>query len=295
MDNNEQLNNTEQEEKLLSEEHKENKDGSLFDEYKPGEIDRSGIEFNSDADTTINSAALANQDISSDEMSLMDTIGQNSFILFFKRAFIKTKNHITIIPLILTVISMMVLTIPIQAHVNTMSILKNDKYNAFYLFVNIILSIISILCYININSKKTSKKKKIVFSVLFYILMISQALIDFYFLRDIRIETNLYNLTNKVVDTKEGFLHKSQSLFLIHMIFVLITVLFAILAPILQPVIKKISLTDVKKKNDTNNTDGNNDHLELKDDDSSNEIVTLETSHEEIKVEDIKSSDEQLN
>ncbi len=254
--------------------------------YPKGEVDKSGIEFNSDADTTINSAALANQDISSDEMTLMDTIGQNPFTLFFIRTFIKVKNHVSIIPMILTVISMMILTIPIQIHVNCMVTLKNDTYNAFYFFVDIILSIISILCYLNVNSKKSSKNKKIAFSVLFYILMLAQAFIAFYFLRDIKIETNLYSSTNKVVDTSnEKYLAKSQSFFIVHLISTLLTILFAILAPIVQPFCKKISINSQKKKNVKDESNAEID----------SQVTTLETSNDEILVEtNEKNSDSDI-
>ena len=253
--------------------------------YPKGEVDKSGIEFNSDADTTINSAALANQDISSDEMTLMDTIGQNPFTLFFIRTFIKVKNHVSIIPMILTVISMMILTIPIQIHVNCMVTLKNDTYNAFYFFVDVILSIISILCYLNVNSKKSSKNKRIAFSILFYVLMTVQAFFAFYFLRDIKIETNLYSSSNKVVDTNERYLAKSQSFFIIHLISTLLTIIFAILAPIVQPFCKKISINSKKKKDVTDETNVEND----------SHVTTLETSNDEILVEtDEKNSDSDI-
>lgn len=254
--------------------------------YPKGEVDKSGIEFNSDADTTINSAALANQEISSDEMTLMDTIGQNPFTLFFIRTFIKVKNHISIIPMVLTVISMMILTIPIQIHVNCMVTLKNDTYNAFYFFVDVILSIISILCYLNVNSKKSSKNKKIVFSVLFYVLMIAQAFIAFYFLRDIKIETNLYSSSNKVTDiSNERYLTKSQSFFISHLISTLLTIILAILAPIVQPFCKKISINSKKKKDVTDES-----NVEI-----DSQVTTLETSNDEILVEtDEKKSDSDI-
>lgn len=241
--------------------------------YVSGDKDRSGIEFNSDADTSINSAALANQEISSDEESLIDAMGTNPFKLFCIRTFIKVKNHISIIPMILTVVSMMLLSIPIHSHIEAMNKLARDTYNSFYLFADLILAILSILAYINVNSKKSSKAKKIGMSVFFYIVMAIQIYIAFYFLYDINIETKvLFNDNNKVVDS-DGVIAKSRSLFLVHAIFCIITVVLAALEPLLQPVCKKIKIKR-KKKNDSTLTDD----LMLDENEVSSTVDNVETT-----------------
>ena len=122
------------------------------------EIDRSGIDFRSDADTSINSAALSQQDTSSDEESLVEAMGQNAFVLFFTRLLIKVKNHIAIIPMILIVITMMIITFTIQVHVNATVDLSNDKFNSFWFFINVVLSLMAVLLYINIQNRKIEKK-----------------------------------------------------------------------------------------------------------------------------------------
>lgn len=237
--------------------------------YHIGEVDKSGIEFNSDADTSINSAALANQEIEADEASLMDTIGQNPIKLFFLRTFIKTKNHISRIPMFLTVITMMILTIPIHSHVNALVILKNDKYNAFYFFVNVILSILSILAYINVNSKKSTKKKKIFSFSIYAIFMIVSFVIDFLYLRDMRIELSLYNSINKISETNTNYLATSKTWTYVHIIFLAITLVLASLVPLLQPLFKKIKIN--RKKS-------NKKEVETSDEKTVNSEVNIENT-----------------
>ena len=214
------------------------------------EIDRSGIDFRSDADTTINSAALSQQDTSSDEESLAEAMGQNGFVLFLTRLFIKVKNHIAIIPMILIVVTMMIITFTIQVHVNATVKLANDKFNSFWFFINIILSLMSVLLYINIQSRKIEKKKWIIFMVLLYLVLAGEMIIDILYMRDIRIETSLTNSINLVVDkTEEQFVARSYGYTMTHLVFLIIDAVAAALAPILQPVAKKIQIRKKKKSN----------------------------------------------
>ncbi len=212
------------------------------------EIDRSGIDFRSDADTTINSAALQHQGDESDEMSLVDAMGQNPFKLFLLRTFIKVKNHISIIPMILVIVTMMIITFTIQVHVNATVILNNDKLNSFWFFLNIILSVLLVLAFININSKKTEKKKWIAMMVIFYVLLVCSALIDIFYMRDINIELNLTNTLNKVVDSsKQNYVARSYGYTMTHLIFLIIDAILAGLCPVLQPFARKLHIAQKKK------------------------------------------------
>lgn len=212
------------------------------------EIDRSGIDFRSDADTTINSSALHNQKDDTDEMSLVDAMGQNPLKLFFLRLFIKVKNHISIIPMLTVLVTMIIITVGIQVHVNATVKLQNDKLNSFWFFLNVILSLLLVLAYINVYSKKTEKKKWIVMMVLFYVVLVCSGLIDIFYMRDINIELNLTNLMNKVVDTSEQqYVSHSYSLTMVHFIFLIVDAVLAGLCPVLQPFAKKLHIAQKKK------------------------------------------------
>ena len=208
------------------------------------EIDRSGIDFRSDADTSINSAALSQQDTSSDEESLVEAMGQNAFVLFFTRLLIKVKNHIAIIPMILIVITMMIITFTIQVHVNATVDLS------FWFFINVVLSLMAVLLYINIQNRKIEKKKWIIFMVLLYLVLGGEMIIDLLYMRDIRIETNLYNSINLVVEKEDRqFIAPSYAYTMVHFVFLIIDAIAAALAPILQPFAKKIQIRRKKKSN----------------------------------------------
>lgn len=214
------------------------------------EIDRSGIDFRSDADTSINSAALSQQDTSSDEESLVEAMGQNAFVLFFTRLLIKVKNHIAIIPMILIVITMMIITFTIQVHVNATVNLSNDKFNSFWFFINVVLSLMAVLLYLNIQNRKIEKKKWIIFMVLLYLVLGGEMIIDLLYMRDIRIETSLYNSINLVVEKEDRqFIEPSYAYTMVHFVFLIIDAIAAALAPILQPFAKKIQIRRKKKSN----------------------------------------------
>lgn len=212
------------------------------------EIDRSGIDFRSDADTAINSSSLSNQDLSGDEASLVDAMGQNGFKLFLLRTFIKVKNHISIIPMIMVVITMMIITFTIQVHVNACVDLRNNKFNAFFFFLNIICSMLAVLCYININSKKVTKKKWIVMMVLFYLIIGFEIYLDISYLRDINIQLNLVSSKNLIVDGDKHWISRSYGYTFTHLIFLFIDAILAALAPVVQPFTKKIQIHIKKKK-----------------------------------------------
>lgn len=205
------------------------------------EVDRSGIMFTSDAETGINSSALSGES-SPDEVSLSDALTQNPFKLFVTRFLIKLKNHIAIIPMILVVITLMILTFNIQTHVNAQQFLKHDELNSFWFFVNVLLSLMTGLLYIMVQSKKTSKKKWIVVFILFFVVVGCEMIIDILYMRDINIELGLANHSNVIADENIDVINSSYNLTVIHLIFLIIDAVLALLVPILQPVIKKIQV-----------------------------------------------------
>lgn len=210
------------------------------------ELDRSGIQFTSDANTSINSNALSSQDM--DEVSLADAYKTNGFVLSLMRGFIKLKNHISIIPMLMTIVSMMVITFTIHTHLLAINKLGNNTLNSFLFFVNCILSLVAVLVYINVNNRKSSTKKKIIFMVLFYVVTGLEVFINFRYLRDIDIELNLFNSLNKVTDTAEGDIAKSLAYTKAHNVCLFIDMALVALAPALQPLTKKIHFNRKKSK-----------------------------------------------
>ncbi len=195
--------------------------------------------FKSDADSGIERSGL--NAVSDDEEDLSKARAQSPFKLFVTRTFIRLKNHIAIIPLILSCITCRLFTFNIPTHVNAIVILSNYKRNAILFFVNVVASFRSVLVYLNASSRKASKKRFLLFFSLFTLLTALSLLLDFLHVNDINIESGLYNDLNAIKD-EAGYVVKSKSLTITHIIFLFVTYGLAFLAPILQPFFKKIQL-----------------------------------------------------
>ncbi len=211
------------------------------------EIDRSGIQFTSDANTSIDSSALGAVEEGSDEASLVEALQQNAFVLALTRFFIKIKNHVSIIPMVMTIVCTIIITCTIHTHLVAINALGRNDLNSILFFCNNVLSIVSCLLYINVNNKKTETKKKIIFTVLFFIVVGLELFINFRYMRDINIELSLVNSKNKVTD--DGSITKSYAYTNLHNIFLFIDIALVILAPIVQPFAKKIQIHKRKKTN----------------------------------------------
>lgn len=213
------------------------------------EIDRSGIQFTSDANTSIDSSALGETEEGSDEASLVEALQQNPFVLGLTRFVIKLKNHISMVPMIMTLVCTIIITCTIHTHLVSINALGQNDLNSILFFSNCVLSIVSCLLYINVNNKKTEKKKKIIFTALFFVVVGLELFINFRYMRDINIELSLVNDKNKVTDS-DGSIAKSYAFTNLHNILLFIDIALVILAPIVQPFTKKIQIR--KKKKATN-------------------------------------------
>ena len=114
----------------------------------------SNLGFKSDADSGIERSGL-NQ-VSDDEEDLSKARAESPFKLFLTRSFIRLKNHIAIIPLILSCVTCRLFTFNIPTHVNAIVILSNYKRNAILFFINVVASFRSVLVYLNASSRKAS-------------------------------------------------------------------------------------------------------------------------------------------
>lgn len=201
--------------------------------------------FKSDADSAIERKGLNER--SDDEEDLSIARSKGSFHLFAVRSFIRLKNHIATIPLLLSVVTTIVFTFNRPTHINALVSLSNQKSNAFLFFVNVVLSFLIVLCYLNAQSRKAKKKKAILFFSLFALLTAMSIFLDAYHIHDIKVETSLYNSLNAIKD-EGGYVAKSLSLTLTHIVLLSLTLLFASLVPLLQPLCKKIHLRKKKTR-----------------------------------------------
>ena len=205
----------------------------------------SNLGFKSDADSGIERSGL-NQ-VSDDEEDLSKARAESPFKLFLTRSFIRLKNHIAINPLILSCVTCRLFTFNIPTHVNAIVILSNYKRNAILFFINVVASFRSVLVYLNASSRKASKKRFLLFFALFTLITALSLVLDFIHLNDIHIESGLYNDLNAIKD-EVGYVVKSKSLTITHVVLLLVTYGLAFLSPILQPFCKKIHLHRKKKE-----------------------------------------------
>lgn len=176
-----------------------------------------------------------------DEASLSDAMNANPFKLFFVRNFIKLKNHLDIIPMLLTIVCLIVISFSLNSHATAVSVMIYDHYNAILLFANLLLAIILVLSYLQVRSKKTVGKKKILMSVVFYAVLAIELVIDFRYIYYFDVQMSLTNNVVSITDS-DGSLAASRFYTLLHIIMLFITAGLAIIAPIVQPYAKKIHL-----------------------------------------------------
>lgn len=222
---------------------KKKKDEAVIPEVEA----QTGLGFRSDADVAINAKSLNSSSENEDEATLSDAMGQNPFKLALLRNFIKLKNHIAIVPLISAIVTLVIINFTIFIHVDALVLLRNDSFNAFKFFVNIIDSLLIVMCYMRVYSKKASKKQKIIFSILFYVLIALSFYLDIDYLTDIHVEMNLANDANRISDNAKNSIANSYQWFLVHVIFLGITTVLALFEPLLQPLTRKIHIR-IKKK-----------------------------------------------
>jgi hypothetical protein len=160
--------------------------------------------------------------------------------LSLTRSIIKVKNHIAYIPFLFVILSMVVLTFALRDH-NEAAFYLTSSSIAFWMFVDVLSSMLATLCYMNATAKHVTKGKKIAMSALFYVLMLVQILIDLYMLHDYIVEQNLAN--SPIVSDKAVYAISESGKWLnIHLAFVYITLVLAVLEPFLQPLFSKIKV-----------------------------------------------------
>ena len=189
-------------------------------------------------ESNIDTAALPT---TSDEDVLSAALSGNPVKLALTRAFIKVKNHVDIIPMIMTVVTLCVIYVSMHDILYALAgKLPLNDYNSFLFFVNLVLQIVLCLCYINVSGKRTGKTKKWLFFGLYLLVAAGSIVLDLDFIQDVNVHLSMFNGANAVKDPAP--LLVAQSRVQLHLIFLIVTIALAILAPIVQPFTKKLHL-----------------------------------------------------
>ena len=189
-------------------------------------------------ESNIDTAALSTI---GDEDDLTAALSGNPIKLALTRAFIKVKNHVDIIPMIMTVVTLCVIYVSMHDILYALAgKLPLNDYNSFLFFVNLVLQIVLCLCYINVSGKRTGKTKKWLFFGLYLLVAAGSIVLDLDFIQDVNVHLSLFNGANAVKDPAP--LLVAQSRVQLHLVFLIVTIALAILAPIVQPFTKKLHL-----------------------------------------------------
>ena len=189
-------------------------------------------------ESNIDTAALSTI---GDEDDLTAALSGNPIKLALTRAFIKVKNHVDIIPMIMTVVTLCVIYVSMHDILYALAgKLPLNDYNSFLFFVNLVLQIVLCLCYINVSGKRTGKTKKWLFFGLYLLVAAGSIVLDLDFIQDVNVHLSLFNGANAVKDPAP--LLVAQSRVQLHLVFLIVTIVLAILAPIVQPFTKKLHL-----------------------------------------------------
>lgn len=165
-------------------------------------------------------------------------ITTNKYLLSLRRNLIALKNHVSTIPFLMTVATMVFVLFSLHAH-NMACDLAVESSLGILLFVDMLVAILSVLCYLNVQGKHTEKKKVIMFSVFYYVLMVLQLVIEYRITHEYTVELGIAN-GGVTSATGVANLTDSRRLFNIHIVLIYISMALAAIAPIVQPFTKKI-------------------------------------------------------
>lgn len=200
------------------------------------------VDEEKDESGVIDNTALKSDKGVDDEASLNDALQQNPFKMMLIRLTIKLKNHLAILPLLASILSMIAITFNIPWHVQALLLLTNNRFNSILFFLNILDSLLIVMAYMRVSSKKSSKAMRISMWALFYVLVGFSLFVDYYYLSDVALEMSLFNSMNKVVDNDTLVIAHSLAYTRTHLIFLYISIALSVIAPILQPFSKKIRI-----------------------------------------------------
>ena len=198
-------------------------------------------------------SSLENSTYDTSDDALLKKVQMNPFKLGLTRTLIKLKNHVYLIPLLMTAASMIVVTftmfIRLRAHgILTVPQAPLQPFNSVFFFFTTLFSILSVLLYMNANAKHSSSKKRYIMLGLFFLFMVLQIVLQALFIVDVNTELSINPEINKLVPLYPGAQEDASSYVItdsvywayVHIGMLSATIVLAIVAPIVQPYCKKI-------------------------------------------------------
>ena len=136
-------------------------------------------------------SSLENSTYDTSDDALLKKVQMNPFKLGLTRTLIKLKNHVYLIPLLMTAASMIVVTftmfIRLRAHgILTVPQAPLQPFNSVFFFFTTLFSILSVLLYMNANAKHSSAKKRYIMLGLFFLFMVLQIVLQTLFIVDVK-------------------------------------------------------------------------------------------------------------
>lgn len=156
---------------------------------------------------------------------------------FFIKKAIKLKNHLYLIPLAITAISMVIITFTMFIFSDAIVTMPYNDINAFCYFIIVLAAVMGTVSYLMANGRHVSKFKKIAMHVMYYILMVLQIILDIRYVLDVDAQV----LRDSTL-TAKWQVPMSQTWSIVHIVVLGIAIILSIAAPLLQPRIKKIQL-----------------------------------------------------
>ena len=185
----------------------------------------------------IDSGALSSIEGDDDVTAALST---NPFKLGLIRFGIKIKNRLTLIPLFFTMATLFVIFIGIHYVVAaTGSNLSHNDTNSLLFFINLICQLVLVLCYINVNARHITKKRKYMFLGFFFAIAALSIYFDVDFIVDANIEMSLFNSINQIKNDS-GDVQTAINFIIAHLSFLSFSVVLAAVEPFVQPLTKKI-------------------------------------------------------
>ena len=188
-------------------------------------------------------SSLENSTYDTSDDALLKKVQMNPFKLGLTRTLIKLKNHVYLIPLLMTAASMIVVTftmfIRLRAHgILTVPQAPLQPFNSVFFFFTTLFSILSVLLYMNANAKHSSAKKRYIMLGLFFLFMVLQIVLQTLFIVDVNTLVPLYPGAQE--DASSYVIIDSVYWAYVHIGMLSATIVLAIIAPIVQPYCKKI-------------------------------------------------------
>lgn len=161
----------------------------------------------------------------------------NAFKLYFIKKLIYLKNHLYVIPLLASAVSLAIITLTMHVFTDAIVYMPYTNIDAFFYFIIVLASIMSCVSYLMANGKRVSRVKKTVMLVMFFLLIAVQIALDVHYVLDVA-----YQIGRDETLKLKWQVPQSSDWTVAHIVALSVTALLAVAAPLLQPLTRKIQL-----------------------------------------------------